>query len=275
MVWSKIAPKSVCAAIVFLILSYAANASEWRVSQTSGDVFIKQQNATVMLLQKGMRLKAGSTVVTDRGGRAILARGDQTMIVSPGAVVTLPAEQGGVTKVLQVVGEVEFHVDSKRHPHFSVETPYFAAVVKGTRFTVNVHRRTASVGVSGGLVEVTNLKSGDRANVAPGQRGSIGSRKGISIKGLGEIQKVKPGVPRAPLVAPATAKQVLAALLGNSAAKARTDRATSANGTGNPAGSGTEGRRGGGDLPPQGWGSRDGDGGDDGDGDDDGGDDDD
>src|SRR5690606_32440773 len=105
--------------------------------------------------------------------RAKLMRGDQIMIVSPDTVVALPAQRGRVTKILQSVGRIEFEVDSRKVRHFSVETPYLAAAVKGTRFTVDVRRGSASVGVKRGRVEVTDLKSGDRVDVMPGQRSSV------------------------------------------------------------------------------------------------------
>ena len=142
------------------------------------------------------------------------------MIVSPNSVITLPPDRGRVTTILQTVGQVEFHVDSRQVKHFTVETPYLAAAVKGTRFVVDVRRGRASVGVSRGRVEVTNLRSGERADVLPGQRGAVGRRSGISIRGVGDIEKVRPGLARAAMVAAATAKDVLASLSQGAVASA-------------------------------------------------------
>ncbi|MBU0805784.1 MAG: FecR family protein [Alphaproteobacteria bacterium] len=210
----------VWAAILFIACLSGATAAEWRVAKVSGDVFIQQGAVHLASLSNGVSLGAGAVVVTQGNGRAQLVRGQQTMIVSPNSVVTLPADRGRVTTILQTVGQVEFHVDSRQVQHFTVETPYLAAAVKGTRFVVNVRRGRASVGVYRGRVEVTNLKSGDRADVLPGQRGAVGARKGISIRGKGDIQAVRPGLARAAMVAAATAKDVLASLSQGAVASA-------------------------------------------------------
>ena len=207
-------------AVIAMASLSGAVAAEWRVTKVTGDVYIQQGTVHLASLSSGVSLGAGAIVVTQGNGRAQLVRDQQTMIVSPNSVITLPPDRGRVTTILQTVGQVEFHVDSRQVKHFTVETPYLAAAVKGTRFVVDVRRGRASVGVSRGRVEVTNLKSGERADVLPGQRGAVGRRSGISIRGVGDIEKVRPGLARAAVVAPATAKGVLASLTKGAAASA-------------------------------------------------------
>ena len=177
-------------------------AADWKVAQTSGKVFIQQKGIQLVSLSKGGSLKSGSVVVTDRNGRVKLVRGDQTMIVSPNSVVTIPGDRGGRTKILEAAGLIEYDVDHRKVRHFAVETPYLAALVKGTRFRVKVYKGGANVAVLRGLVEVTNLRSGERINVLAGQTAHVDSAKGISITGKGAVQPIIPGPVREALVAP-------------------------------------------------------------------------
>ena len=179
--------------LMLMALLTVAAAADWKVAQTSGKVFIQQKGVQLVSLSKGGSLKAGSVVVTESNGRVKLVRGDQTMIVSPRSMVTLPAERGGKTRILEGVGLVEYEVDHRQVRHFSVETPYLAAVVKGTKFRVKVYKGGASVAVLRGLVEVTNLQSGERINVLAGQMAFVDSPKGVTITGKGAVQPIKVG----------------------------------------------------------------------------------
>ena len=217
MIRRSISLLSLCAALLLFGLVSAVHAADWRVAQISGQVFVQRGGVQLVSLATGGLLKGGSVVVTDRNGRARLERGEQTMIVSPNSMITLPGSRGGSTKIIERVGLVEYDVDHRKVRHFSVETPFLAAVVKGTRFKVKVSRSGASVAVMRGMVEVTNLRSGERANILAGQMAFVNSAKGITIKGKGKIQKIIPGPVREALVAPPSGTGVEAALGGISA----------------------------------------------------------
>ena len=60
-------------------------------------------------------------------------------------------------------------MEKKNVKHFEVETPYLAAVVKGTQFSVTVNANSTSVNVKRGQVEVSDFRSGQIARVMPGQ----------------------------------------------------------------------------------------------------------
>src|SRR5262249_33597903 len=136
-------------------------------------------------LTNGMVLRSGSVLVADRTGRALLVHGGDQMIVSPGTMVAIPQDRGGVTTILQSFGETEFDVSHQQKPHFVVETPFLAAVVKGTHFKVRVLKRGGSVTVARGRVEVDDLLAGERADVLPGQTAMIQSGGHLTIVGPG------------------------------------------------------------------------------------------
>ncbi len=83
----------------------------------------------------------------------------------------LPAEkkEGLATTITQQAGSILLEVEKKNVKHFEVETPYLAAVVKGTQFRVTVSASGATVDVTRGQVEVSDFKSGQIAMVMPGQ----------------------------------------------------------------------------------------------------------
>ena len=63
-------------------------------------------------------------------------------------------KEGGKTRIEQSSGTASYTVGKQRSPHFSVETPWLAATVRGTSFLVSVDENTAQVNVREGLVEV-------------------------------------------------------------------------------------------------------------------------
>src|SRR5260221_148417 len=86
-------------------------------------------------------------------------------------------------------------VEKKNVPHFEVETPYLAAVVKGTQFRVSVSATGTRVEVQRGQVEVVGFKTGQIAQVLPGQAAQIlghGSQ-GLSLSGKGTFLPIEHG----------------------------------------------------------------------------------
>src|SRR5690606_9806762 len=64
-------------------------------------------------------------------------------------------------------------VERRNVQHFSVQTPYLAAVVKGTRFTVVVDGRSARVNVERGVVQVQDTGNDLVTDIRPGQQAVV------------------------------------------------------------------------------------------------------
>ena len=102
-------------------------------------------------------MKPGDTIRTGRNGRVLLVRGEETILISPNSVIGLPTEKkdGLATTILQQAGSILLEVEKRNVKHFEVETPYLAAVVKGTQFRVSVnaasHQRRRAEGPGRGL----------------------------------------------------------------------------------------------------------------------------
>src|SRR5205807_10429110 len=71
----------------------AAEDGAWRVSKSSGEVWMTTSGAQPASLGQEEILKPGDTIRTGRNGRALLVRGEETILVSPNSVIGLPAEK--------------------------------------------------------------------------------------------------------------------------------------------------------------------------------------
>src|SRR5215213_1923250 len=159
------------AAFVVASTSHALAAEEgaWSVSKTSGEVWMTTTGAQPVSLGKQEILKPGDGIRTGRNGRVLLVRGEETIMVSPNSVIGLPTEtkDGLSTTIVQQAGSILLEVEKRNVKHFEVETPYLAAVVKGTQFRVSVNAGSTSVDVVRGQVEVADFRSGQIAQVMP------------------------------------------------------------------------------------------------------------
>ena len=115
--------------------------------------------------------------------------------------------------------------------HFQVETPYLAAVVKGTQFRVTVDKDDSRVDVLRGQVEVIDFKSGQFTQVFPSQSARVSAQGtgGLSLSGGGTLSPIQQGSPRRSPVSPlpqaemrtAAATQATPAAAAESAPNAR------------------------------------------------------
>jgi FecR protein len=157
-------------AVLVLFASPAmARGSAWIVTQKSGDVRVLRNGLQPASVQLRASLSAGDVIATGATGRAMLTRGDDYVVVAPGSRLLLPKEeqQSGFTRLIQQVGTMLYKVKHTGVPHFAVETPMLAAVVKGTSFTVVVDKDRAAVQVTEGVVEVSSA-AGDARRLVEG-----------------------------------------------------------------------------------------------------------
>jgi FecR-like protein len=187
-------------AITATFPAFAAEGGTWSVSKSSGEVWITNGEVQQASLNPADNLKPGDTIRTGRNGRVLLMRGEESILVAPNSVVALPAEakEGLSTTIVQQAGSILLEVEKRNVKHFEVETPYLAAVVKGTQFRVSVNAGSTSVDVMRGQVEVTDFKSGQIAQVMPGQKATAfeHGKAGLSLSGSGTFNPIEQGRPR-------------------------------------------------------------------------------
>lgn len=185
-------------------------ASVWQVEMMSGEAYILSENAQPVALTPGGVVAAGGVIETGPDGRVVLSRGSESIVVSPNSSIAVSPESdsGIMTRILQRAGTVLLQVEKQDRQHFEVETPYLAAVVKGTKFTVSVDAEGAAVHVMEGVVETIDLDTGDVGLVRRGQTAQslVGAGSGLLVSGPG-AEPVQRGKDRAraqstPRVAP-------------------------------------------------------------------------
>jgi hypothetical protein len=179
----------------------AADGGVWSVSKSTGEVWVTTTGAQKASLRQEENLKPGDTIRTGPNGRVLMVRGEESMLIAPNSVISVPAEakDGMQTTILQQAGSIVLEVEKKNVQHFEVETPYLAAVVKGTQFIVTVNADSTSVEVRRGQVEVSDFKTGQIAQVLPGQtaiRFEHG-KSGLTLSGSGTFNPIEQGKPRA------------------------------------------------------------------------------
>lgn len=161
----------ILAAAVAIAAAFPSNANAgdgWRVVDTAGVVRVGGPGYMPVALTRDQELPSDAWIET-ASGRAVLVRGQETVIVEPNSRVQLPGEAvNGNTQVLQTLGSAIYKIGKQKEPHFQVDTPYLAAVVKGTAFKVKVDDDDASVTVTEGLVEVSTPDMQDVEFVRPG-----------------------------------------------------------------------------------------------------------
>ena len=184
--------------------AHAADDGKWTVSKSSGEVWLTNSGAQPASLRQEEFLKPGDTISTGKNGRVLLKRGEETMMIAPNSVVGVPAEkkEGLSTTIVQQAGSILLEVEKRNVRHFEVETPYLAAVVKGTRFRVTVNATSTSVDVIRGQVEVADFRTGQIAQVKPGQHATTfaNGRSGLSLGGSGTFSPIEHGKPRLPSI---------------------------------------------------------------------------
>lgn len=196
-------PRAMIAIVAWSLASgaFAAESETWSVSKSSGDVWITTDRADPVSLKQEDVIKPGDTIRTGRNGRVLLVRGEETILIAPNSVIGLPTDKkdGLSTTILQQAGSILLEVEKRNVKHFEVETPYLAAVVKGTQFAVTVSADSTRVEVNRGQVEVSDFKSGQIAQVMPGQAATAFShgKAGLSLSGTGAFQPIEHGKPRA------------------------------------------------------------------------------
>jgi hypothetical protein len=177
------------AAWLLIAPAHAATKS-WLMSEASGQVVVENGQESRMAA-RGMTLQPGDVVATGASGRAIIVRGGEYIMISPKSRIriTKPQETGAITQIFQQFGSALFKIEKKETPHFGVKTPYLAAVVKGTTFTVTVTDTGATLQVTEGRVEVSTLDGGASDMIVPGRIARIDGNDKNLLKVLGDGER--------------------------------------------------------------------------------------
>ena len=166
-----------------LLLPAAAAAADWKIVRMSGDVRVFHNNVTWIALKSDYRLKPGDSIWTGRNGRVMLTSEGGRVLLNPRSMVKIPVQPvpGNYSVLFQSMGSVDAEIERRNKRHFSIHTPYLAAVVKGTKFTVSITGEESEVRVHEGTVEAVDKQTGQTLDVRAGEY--VGTRHG-SVSGM-------------------------------------------------------------------------------------------
>ena len=178
----------------------------WLVQKSSGKANYQTAQLPLSPLRKGQVVNRGDTVRTGANGKVLLVRNAESVFIGPYSIATIAslATPGMRTTVLLHKGQVDLTVRTKTRPHFSVETPYLVAVVKGTKFKVTASPSRSEVTVSEGRVRVKSLRTGKFVDVDAGQRAVVDRSGALTLSGKGKLASVKSAAPGSSVAASAS-----------------------------------------------------------------------
>lgn len=184
------------AAAALLSFPTLAMADEWTASKLFGQV-LQLVDGQWQPVARGDVVPDGRVIRTLGFGRATFTRGGETVDVGANTQIQIFDEkrQKPFTTVKQYFGSVSVEAEVEQVQHFAVQTPYLAAVVKGTRFTVNSGDTGASVIVHRGHVAVEDQHDHTHVLISAGQSAAVktGDAGGsIEVSGEGALPEVVP-----------------------------------------------------------------------------------
>jgi FecR-like protein len=168
----------------------------WLVQKTTGSAVYQSAQLRMTPLRKGVILNRGATVRTGTNGKVLLVRDAESVFIGPHSIAAIAAHPtpGMRTTVLLQKGKLDLSVNTKSRPHFSIETPYLVAIVKGTKFQVTSFASRSEVTVKEGRVRVKALASGKYADLDPGQKAVVDRSGNLTLSGKGKLASHKLGV---------------------------------------------------------------------------------
>ncbi|MHB1102790.1 MAG: FecR domain-containing protein [Devosia sp.] len=183
------------AGTVFLlvaVLCSPAMAGEWTAVKLRG-IVMGLFDGEWIELRRGDVIPEDQPIRTLASGRVTFVRDGETIDLGPNTQVQIVdrAGQAKYTTVKQYFGQVTVEAEARQVKHFEVQTPYLAAVVKGTRFVVTSDGKGAKVRVERGAVAVEDMFSHDSVQIVAGQQVAASSEAVMQVSGGGELPRVR------------------------------------------------------------------------------------
>jgi hypothetical protein len=181
-------------------VSFAMERDSWDVVVANNAFVGHGLSTTLTLVAIGQEIREGDRLTTRDGGALVLVRGADLITMEENTQIAIADARPTSTVVEQPYGQARYQVEHKAKPHFEVDTPLLATIVKGTTFSVQSGATSGSVSVQNGRVEAVDRKTGARSSVGAGETGTVGNGKGaVSV----EATPPSAGPASAPAAAPA------------------------------------------------------------------------
>jgi FecR protein len=172
--------------VLAVLLCSQSFAADWIADRLRGTVEQKRGGQWVELV-RGTIIADGQSVRTGPDGRLDLVRGAEKVQLGSNTQILIHEGDGNVTSIVQASGELTAEVERRNVQHFSVQTPYLAAVVKGTIFRVVVGSGMAHVEVDRGTVQVQDRLNDLVVDIVRGQEAQVSTTAPLQVSGGGSV----------------------------------------------------------------------------------------
>ena len=174
--------------LLFTSNSVIAKMQNWKVAKVQGDAVLSKPGFAPRRVELNDSFGAGQKITTSANGNVSLVRNSEAFIISPNSEIEIPSDEntGTFTLFFQTLGTVLFSAKKKNKHHFKVQTPFAAALVKGTTFAINVSSDDYQIQVFEGSVELKGHNRVDSHLVSAGNQ----SRVTYGVRNKIKIQKV-------------------------------------------------------------------------------------
>lgn len=178
-------------ALTFALFTSTALADDWTAVKLRG-VVVGLFDGEWVKLQRGAVIPDDQPIRTLASGRVTFERGEESIDLGPNTQIQILDRAGydKYTTVKQYFGRVGVEAEVRKVRHFAVQTPYLAAVVKGTRFVVISGDRGAQVQVERGAVAVENVSDRSSVVIAAGQEVTALPNAAMQVSGRGKLPQV-------------------------------------------------------------------------------------
>lgn len=206
----RLLARTLLAAFALGAFASASFADDWTAVRLRGQVLV--YNDGWVKLERGDVVSDDSIIRTLTRGRVSFVRGAETIDLLPDSQIRIVDQTGRkFTTVMSDYGTVEIEAEVQNVEHFAVATPFLAAVVKGTSFSVSSTDVGSQVSVKRGRVLVQDGSSRDSVTIVAGQTASSSS----SDAGEPLIVTETASSPASPGAGPTTAPKTAPANPGN------------------------------------------------------------
>lgn len=169
-----------------LLLTLPVMAEDWVANRLRGTAEQMVRGQWVPLV-RGATVLDGERVRTGADGRVELVRGAEVIDLDPGTQIELHEGAGKLTSIELSSGVITANVERRNVQHFSVQTPYMAAVVKGTVFRVIVAGGAARVEVERGTVQVQDRVNDLVVDIVRAQEAQVSQSQPLEVSGPGTV----------------------------------------------------------------------------------------
>ncbi|WDR04776.1 FecR domain-containing protein [Devosia rhodophyticola] len=178
--------------VIALSSAGAVLADDWTADRLRG-IVMQLDGTDWRPVVRGEVISDDRHIRTLASGRVEFVRGAERISVGGDTDIQISDAAGSrrMTTVLQLIGTVSIEAERRNVQHFSVLTPYLAAVVKGTRFTVRIRNGASNVVVDRGVVQVRDTVHDVIANVIRGQAASVSDDEVLQVSGPGAVSTVQ------------------------------------------------------------------------------------